>query len=431
MSPDYIWRTRQRGELVTPALGSYQEIYCNGTYKYNLTGLSSRYSTGTEERCTDTVHPNFSRRKLAGKIMNTPIHLERTVMSGSNNSSYDIFYSNPSLKCTGTNFLKQLSGQGHLRSMQLTPGGGIPYEWFRELESNRLDVVVGTRAWGGIQSPHIQGTVFAAEIGKTFSMLMNPLSSVKKFLHRLKKSKRYRRWAADKRRAHLTVALADFISEEWLRYRYGIMPLLYDIQGIMKIFNDPVVSPRLTSRASDKFSSGELKNVIPYSEGASGYFQGSTTTTLSCVTSVSAGVLYEHEARNETLYGYGLDQQLSAIWELLPRSFIVDWFVNLGDFIDAYSPKIGVKVLAQWTTIRVTDSRSAVAYAYGVPPNQYYTVVGNLAASAFSTHIVYKRQPLAERGLVNLTKSWDFGRVKEQFRSLDAIALIIGLLGSR
>lgn len=431
MSTDYFWRTRQRGEIVNQTGASYQEIFCNGTYKYNLSGLGLGYSSGTKEECIDTVHPNFAKRKLAGDIMNTPIYLTRTVKTGTNTSDYKITYVNPNLTCTGTNYLKQLSGQRHLRSMSLLPGGGITYDWYKELESNQLDIVVGTQAWAGIQAPHIQGTVFAAEIGKTMSMLMNPIANLKKFLSNIKKSKRYKSWSRSKRLGNQAVSLADFLADEWLRYRYGVMPLLYDVQGIMKILDDPFVSPRMTSRAFGQFSSGELTNTIPYSEGSGGYFAGSTKTTVSCVTRISAGVLYEAEARNETMYGYGLDQQLSAVWELLPRSFIADWFVNIGDFIDAYSPKIGVKVLAEWTTIRVTDSRSAVAYAYGTPPSQYYTIVGNLAASAFSTQTVYSRQPLAKRGLVNLTKSWDLGRTKEQFRLLDTIALVTGMLRSR
>jgi len=32
---------------------------------------------------------------------------------------------------------------------------------------------------------------------------------------------------------------------------------------------------------------------------------------------------------------------LTLPWELIPYSFVVDWFVNIGDFIGAMSPSLG------------------------------------------------------------------------------------------
>lgn len=429
---DYHFRVRERGAPGVPQLGaSYQEIYCNGTYKYNLSGLGMGYLVGEYEHCVDTVHPNFARRKAAGEIMNTPIYKRKTIWSGSNTSDYTISYSNPNLTCTGTNFLRQLSGQKHLRSMNLSPGLGLSFEWYKELESRQTDVIAGTKAWGGIKSPSIQGTVFAAELGKTLRMLRHPIDNLAQFLKQVKKSKRYKSWSRQQKLDNLGTSLADFIAAEWLRYRYGIMPLLYDIQGIKALLAEPIVSPRLTSRASEKFNSGTLTNTIPYSEGASGYFAGSTVTTRVVNVEVRCGILYEHECILHDRYGYGLDQQLSAIWELIPYSFIVDWFYNLGDYIDAMSPKIGVKVLAQWTTIKVVDAKGAVANAYGTPPSAYYTISGSLSATAQEVNTLYSRQPVCKSGIVDLSKSWDLGRVREQNRILDSIALVTGLLRSR
>lgn len=431
MSIDYIWRSRSRGAITPVAGASYQEIYCNGSYKHNSTGLSSSYSQGDASVCIDTVHPNFHKRKLAGEIMNTPISLHRDVFAGQNTSNYTITYVNPNHTCTGTNFIKQMSGQSHLRNMNLTPGYGCPYDWYKELESNQMAVSVGTKAWAGIQAPHVQGTVLAAELGKTFAMLASPLKNLRRLIEQIKKSKRYKRWTVEQRRAHRIASVSQFISDEWLRYRYGIVPLMMDIDGIMKLLAESVVSPRLTSRASGSFESDDLMATTSYSEGSSGYFAGSTITTRKVKVRISCGILYEHQASAQSRYGYDLSQQASAIWELIPYSFLVDWAVNIGDTIEAFSHKAGVKVLAQWTTTHVVDAKSAVANAYGTPPSQYFTVTGALNAAAYHTYSFYGRQPVCQRGLVNLTKQWDLRRTKEQIRSLDAAALLLNAIRSR
>jgi hypothetical protein len=45
----------------------------------------------------------------------------------------------------------------------------------------------------------------------------------------------------------------------------------------------------------------------------------------------------------------------AAMWELIPLSFMVDWVLNVRQLIAALSPRLGLSVLAEWTT--VTDRR--------------------------------------------------------------------------
>jgi len=69
--------------------------------------------------------------------------------------------------------------------------------------------------------------------------------------------------------------------------------------------------------------------------------------------SVRAGVLTDILCVN-ALNLFGLDSLAEAAWDLIPFSFIVDWFVDIGTFIAAWTPEMGLKPLASWYTV-ITD----------------------------------------------------------------------------
>jgi hypothetical protein len=66
--------------------------------------------------------------------------------------------------------------------------------------------------------------------------------------------------------------------------------------------------------------------------------------------SARAGVLCDVTIDELTIFG--VDQLAESLWELIPFSFIVDWFANVGDTIAALTPDAGVKQRASWVTVR-------------------------------------------------------------------------------
>jgi hypothetical protein len=64
--------------------------------------------------------------------------------------------------------------------------------------------------------------------------------------------------------------------------------------------------------------------------------------------SVRTGILYELDHRD--VFGLSFKEIPITAWELVPYSFVIDWFVNAGDYIQAVTPKLGVKVLGSWST---------------------------------------------------------------------------------
>lgn len=421
-------RSRTSGSIAYQMSGYETHTYCTGgTTNYSNAGL--RYSIGEKKTMNDYVIPGFHRRRAAGEVFSNIMSSVKETHGGSNNSSWSIAWTGNNPCDPGAPWIKTMAGN-HPRGLSLSAGAGCVFDPWRELESRGSETIAGTKAWADIKSPEIQGMVFAAELGKTLRMVKRPLENLIRFIRLsvMADRKRILNWkqhtAAYGKQALL---LNQFIMSEWLRYRYGIMPLLYDIQGIMRLANKLEVPVRRTARGSAKFSSGQLTASSPQGES---YFSGTLTTSRTVDVNVRAGVLYEHQASISNRMGYELSQLPSTIYELVPYSFVLDWAVNLGDYIQAMEPKVDVKVLASWTTVEVIDKNVGVLLAYPKTVQNYATT-GSINTTSTRDIVTKTRVPKVSVGLVNLTKSWDINLARDQKRILDSVALLTGLLNSQ
>lgn len=139
------------------------------------------------------------------------------------------------------------------------------------------------------------------------------------------------------------------LADRYMEARYAIRPLFYDAVGVQKAWETQVnIKRRQTFRgyASDVF---EISDTIPYA-GWNSY--GTIERIGRCETKVRAGVLTDVEVSNMSVWGLG--SVIDGAWELVPFSFIVDWFLNVGKTIAAWTPEMGVTKLSSWVVIETT-----------------------------------------------------------------------------
>lgn len=116
------------------------------------------------------------------------------------------------------------------------------------------------------------------------------------------------------------------LGNEWMTYRYGIMPLLYSCQDILKTIDR---GQDVETRSSETVMPRELSVSLP---GSSNTFR----RTRIDGSIVIRGCIFQHFTSTELsrLSGLGVNPFVTA-WELIPYSFVIDWFVNVGDYIAA------------------------------------------------------------------------------------------------
>jgi len=136
----------------------------------------------------------------------------------------------------------------------------------------------------------------------------------------------------------------------WLETVFGWLPAVQDIYSSIDVLQNPIKSIRPSGSGST-----DVRNVlITGSKGnwqSVGYherrYEGMAHVKMGCEVSVSNPNLYL--ANNLGLVNPG-----TIAWELIPFSFVVDWFVNVEQFLSQGTDFLGLSVTNTYTT-RSTD----------------------------------------------------------------------------
>lgn len=118
------------------------------------------------------------------------------------------------------------------------------------------------------------------------------------------------------------------LADHWLEYTYGWSPLVSDVhgalEGMRKGFTDPVGAVKGYSRSSQL--PRDSKSTFGNSpKRATGYVAGRVSNPGA------------HLAN-----GLGLLNPASLAWELMPYSFVVDWFIPVGDVLSSLTAGLGM-----------------------------------------------------------------------------------------
>lgn len=192
----------------------------------------------------------------------------------------------------------------------------------------------------------LSGMVALGEVRETLRMLRMPMQglwrSADRYLRRLKREAKKRR-ASHPKELPASAEFADFLSKAaaaaWLETQFGWKPLIADAMD--------------AAEAWDRLS--EKREVVKFSVGAKGSVLRDQTTS----TSVAATYCFQLATRrrwmermirykgacmsraeatpwnNYELFGFAAEEFVPTAWELLPWSFLVDYFVNVGDILEA------------------------------------------------------------------------------------------------
>jgi hypothetical protein len=149
---------------------------------------------------------------------------------------------------------------------------------------------------------------------------------------------------------------SETVGDAWLAYRYGWKPLLGDIYGACEqiALQDAGTYHRYRVKAQARV---KAKTSVKISSLAN-YVTGSNTikaqvTGVNNTESQARVVLYANRSAENyiALRDVGVGDPLSTLWELLPYSFVVDWFLGVGNFLEAVTALQGYQYVAGTVTL--------------------------------------------------------------------------------
>lgn len=187
----------------------------------------------------------------------------------------------------------------------------------------------------------LSGMTFLGELGESLRMIRNPgralrrglddyVNSVKKRTRRAKRS-----------------SLNRIVSETWLEHVFGWAPLIGDIksagEGLNRRLNRFMGSyTRISGRGqqeSSAFDAALNTNEDVWLQ----YYTRRLHRTYSTVRYVAEirSVCENPIKADMRLFGFDWREAVPTAWELLPYSFLLDYFSNIGDVLNAWSVRKG------------------------------------------------------------------------------------------
>lgn len=126
----------------------------------------------------------------------------------------------------------------------------------------------------------------------------------------------------------------------WLEYSYGWKPLVTDIFEAAKVLSGPIYEQWIHEKAGEDWTQTYIEvNASP--------FDHHTTLSQDVVVRLFArvGAVVSCDNPNlQALKNAGLTNPASWAWELIPFSFVVDWFYDVGGFIESLDDTLGLTV---------------------------------------------------------------------------------------
>ena len=200
------------------------------------------------------------------------------------------------------------------------------------------------------------GLLFLGELKETIHMLRHPASAlrnnVSKYLTTLKSTRSKVFKTVIPRKSETVKALnhrrydavRNAMSGSWLELQFGINPLINDVKDIAKTALDLCTGPSV-KKTRIRAKSTDVRTVYNSSGVYPGTFQTEIHSSKNAITDAGVqyicGLVHSLDApvsqlgRVSNEFGFQIQNFAPTIYELIPWSFLIDYFVNLGEIIGA------------------------------------------------------------------------------------------------
>jgi hypothetical protein len=393
--PPY-WRYREentRSEASTSSAWWYVSPTGVTTYTAPWTKATAPAVLGEMRSMGDVVTPAFTAKKAAGGIVNSPMNqvIETTYGSDCGWKQSKLVGSTTYYGESTANWcIVGVGAPAHIG------GFGIPDSWITE---------AATKVIAKLDESQLKITTNILKLKQNVALLGNVCQRltqyINKFAYGSKGSK------------------ANVAATAWMEGRYGWRVFIRELEKILDAITRELAEvTRETARASVSGTIGELTVEGTIKAGV-GEITCSTTTTATG--RVRCGILHQDSVQTwADIVGLRLSDLPYSAWDLLPYSFVVNWFLNVDVLLRTLSAT-GVKRLAEWT---IVETIHTTVRTHGIlsPVAPGWTVTRQPVGFESRVTVERTRWPhVRNPGLVVKQSSFGF---LEDLRILDTIALI-------
>lgn len=170
----------------------------------------------------------------------------------------------------------------------------------------------------------------------------------------------------------ISVSKPTSISGLWLELQYGWLPLIQDVHDLVSHFekSERLGLIKVTGSSSEQRDTLTRKDTTGlYSLPSTS--MGETSTYCRCVLYVELSNKWLQQGAQ-----LGLTNPATVLWELTPYSFLVDWFLPIGKFLDNLDAGLGYTFVSGCVSTRVSSHSTTT-----ISGNNTYSVSGNTSVS--------------------------------------------------
>jgi hypothetical protein len=186
--------------------------------------------------------------------------------------------------------------------------------------------------------------------------------------------------------------LANF----WIELQYGWKPLLSDVSEAVKSIDALRRKQNVVFRVSKRTTLS-----------TSGVTSQSNWTNEKITGVALKAKFYDTCSRMQSL---GLTSPVNVAWELLPWSFVVDWFVPVGTYLSSASLLSGLNydvVISKIQSIEANSANHLVTGLSGRTPYKYYGGVYHISKCEFDRSVAHNPSiPLPSAKTMSQALSW-------------------------
>lgn len=158
---------------------------------------------------------------------------------------------------------------------------------------------------------------------------------------------------------------ATNLRSSWLEYRYGIRPIVADVRNALEAYDRLMKGRGERSRYRGQASEQEVTKVTevctlrpPFPTTLRLQLQGQRTRVTSARATVLVDVTSEGSKLSDAAVILGGYEAIQSAWELIPYSFVVDWFINVGDWVSSWVPMVGASIVGSCVTTQVVTTEA-------------------------------------------------------------------------